>query len=173
MRVSKEIWEQRANNLYERYLNGRIYNSIPAVDDYKSHINKCYIGKSVLDVGAGYQLIKEHLPKDVVYIPIDPFPILKTSIKVSIEESDYKENSFDTVYCFAMLDNVLDLDIALSKIKKYAKMNCVFLTGVNIKPDKYHTIEITEEVLIEKMRPFTIGYKEYITPKVLLIEFIK
>lgn len=173
MKISKEIWNERMNNLNIRRSKEVIKNSVPGVDNYKSHIQKCFIGKNVLDIGCGHEIIRLCLPPGVDYTGIDPFPLRSSVIKMEIEECGYSDNQFETLYAFAMLDNVHDLQKALFHMKRVASKNIVFLTGVNIEPDQYHTIKITEELLIEEMKPYNIGYKEYLHPKIILIEFKK
>lgn len=171
--VSKNVWEERMKNLNDRRAREVIKNSVAGVDNYKSHINKCFIGKNVIDVGCGSQIIKSCLPPGVSYTGVDPFPISPDVAKMEIEECYYKDDLFETLYAFAMLDNVYDLDKALFNMKRISSKNIVFLTGVNIEPDQYHTIKITEEDLVQRMKPFSVGYKEYLHPKILLIEFKK
>lgn len=173
MRVTKNVWHERMNNLIERRKTGTITSQFKAVDDYGTHISKGYIGKTVLDVGCGSMTIKKHLPVTSHYIGIDPFPVSDEVIKMDIEECIFTDESFETVYAFAMLDNVYDLEKAIGHIRRVASKNVMFLTGVNIPVDKYHTIEITEEVITGLMRPFKVNYKEYLHPKILLIEFTK
>lgn len=161
------------NNLNERRSKEVIKNSVAGVDDYKSHVNSCFIGKSVLDIGCGSQIIKSCLPEGVTYQGIDPFPMSEDVIKMEIENCSFPDNYFDTLYAFAMLDNVYDLEASINHMKRVSNKNIVFLTGVNIEPDKYHTIKITEEDLVERMKPFNVGFKKHLHPKILLIEFLK
>ena len=84
-----------------------------------------------------------------------------------------EEHSYETICMFAALDNVFDFKKAIANIKQMATKNALFLTGVNIEPDKFHTIKITEELLINEMKPFRVGNLEYLADKVLLIEFIQ
>ncbi len=175
MKVTEEVWQERMNNLNERRKREVIKNSVPGVDQYGEHIKKAHggIGHAVLDVGCGSSIIKNHLPGHVIYTGIDPFPIGDTVLNMKIEECSFPDNSFDTVYMFAALDNVRDFKKAIEQIKRVCAKNVLFLTGVNIPPDKYHTIEITEKMLLEEMHPFEMGYSEYLHPKILLIEFLK
>jgi len=161
------------NNLLERRKAGAITSQFKHVDDYKGHINKCYVGKTVLDVGCGSMTIKSCLPQETEYTGIDPFPVSDEVIKMNIEECDFPDNTFETLYAFAMLDNLYDLPKAVEQMKRVCTNNIVILTGVNIPPDKYHTIEIKKEELAELMNPFKIGYIEYLHPKIMLIEFLR
>ncbi len=173
-KVSKEVWNERMNNLNVRRSKEVIKNSVPGVDMYGEHIRKGYIGKTVLDVGCGSMIIKKHLPEGTKYAGIDPFPLNDQVRKMEIENCVYIGNAFETVYCFAALDNVYDFDKAVFHMKRVAEVNVMFLTGVEIEPDQYHTIKITEAMLVEAFAPeFEVSYKEYLHPKILLIEFTK
>ncbi len=183
MKVEKSEWEQKAKNLQDRrkFAQTAVVNAakISPISDYKSHIEKCFMGKDILDVGCGSCAINEAL-NDAFnhneinsYTGIDPFPIKPQVLKMQAEKMEFHNGSFDTVYAFAMLDNVEDFNLTVSEMKRVCRKNIVILTGVNIIPDKFHTLMITEEKLIEEMKPFKVGYKEYLAPKVLLIEFIK
>lgn len=179
MKVTRQVWSEKMQNLNDRRAVETIKNSVKGVDDYTSHIKKCYIGSSVLDVGCGSQIIKESLQKLVgdktYYLGIDPFPSSDDVIKTTIEEAPkVLPNNFDTAYCFAALDNVIDFYKAIESFKKLINVNIVFLTGVNIEPDKYHTIKITEELLVDALAPeFGVTYQEYLHPKIWLVEFTR
>jgi len=175
MKVTEDVWLERMNNLNERRKVEVIKNSVPGVDNYSAHIRKAIggIGDIVLDIGCGSCGLKNCLPPETVYVGIDPFPMVPGVEKMKIEECRYGDGYFDTVYMFAALDNVIDFKKAIEQIKRVCHKNVLFLSGVNIPPDKYHTIEITEEALTEEMKPFSVGYKEYLHPKILLIEFIR
>ena len=173
MNVSKDVWLERANNLQERRGKEVIKNSVQGVDDYKSHIYKGWIGKKVLDVGCGSMTIKKHLPLGCSYTGIDPFPLSEEVMNISIEQCNFEENSFETIYAFAMLDNIYDLKTAIENMKRIASKNVMILTGVEIDPDQYHTMKITEPMLNELFYGWMINYKEYLHPKILLIEYWK
>lgn len=175
MQVSKELWKEKMHNLNERRSYEVIKNTVPGVDDYGLHIRKAFggVGSNILDVGCGLCIIKNHVSPVTNYVGIDPFPMKEGVIKMEMEDCTFEDNSFDTVYAFAMLDNVYDLKKTLHHIKRVCRKNVLFLTGVNIEPDKYHTLMLTEELLVEEMKPFSVGYKEYFHPKIMLIEFIK
>jgi hypothetical protein len=67
----------------------------------------------------------------------------------------------------------MDFKKSIEQIKRVCNKNVLFLTGVGIEPDQYHTIKITEAMLIAEMKPFKVGLMEYLAPKILLIEFKK
>lgn len=171
MRVSKEVWEERMNNLNERRNREVIKNVVNGVDDYCSHINSVFIGKKTLDVGCGSMIIKKCLPKDVEYIGIDPYPNNDQVIKMQVEDCTFADNYFETVYCFAMLDNVIDLRKAIEQIKRICAKNVLILTGINIPPDKYHTVEITRYLLDNLFHPFTPNLVRQFHEKIILIEY--
>lgn len=173
MKVEKEIWQERMNNLILRRQTGGSSNSPSKIGDYASHLSKVFVGRSVLDVGCGSMAVKNHLAEGVKYTGIDALPISADVVKTSIEECDFDSNSYDTVIVFAALDNFYDLEKAFSNIKRIAKHNVVFLTGVDIEVDQYHTFKITNDLLIKGMADFKVGYYEELSSNVILIEFIK
>jgi ubiquinone/menaquinone biosynthesis C-methylase UbiE len=173
-KVSEKIWNERMANLRERRTKQTISSPIKGVSEYYTHIRKAsMIGKTVLDVGCGSCEIAKHLPDGTLYVGIDAFPISENVLNMQIENCTFDDNQFETVYAFAMLDNVHDLEKTLQQIKRVAFKNVLFLTGVNIEPDMYHTVKITESLLIDNMKPFKVGYMEYLHPQIMLIEFIK
>lgn len=170
--VTVDVWKERMQNLIDRRKTGTIKSSNSAIGDYASHLSKIELGKSVLDVGAGSGSLRKLMPNGVEYFAIDPFPQNSTVKEAKIEEWQ-PNRTFDTTVMFAALDNVIDFKKAIERIKHHTNKNVLFLTGVGIEPDKYHTIKITEQDLILEMKPFKIGYMKYLAPQVLLIEFIK
>lgn len=81
MKVSTKEWVQATENLNKRRQsvghsddNRSLDN---AIRDYKSHLNKCGVGSSVLDVGCGSQFLKQCLDEGVRYVGIDAFPIVE------------------------------------------------------------------------------------------------
>lgn len=179
--VPKEVWLERMDNLNERRKTEVIRSTYPIVDDYEGHIKKCLIGKNVLDVGCGLQIIKQFLPDDVTYMGIDSFPMVEGTYKYEIEEfgeeNGYLENTFDTVYAFAVLDNLRDLKLGIDNMKRICSKNIVILTGIDCRVDQFHTFSISEAMLSELMEGFTVGYKEWLVSnesiKILLIEYLK
>jgi len=172
MKVSKEIWVQRMDNLNERRKRQEIKNDIKGVDDYCAHVHSCYIGKNVLDVGCGKQVIKQCLPKGTQYWGIDPFPISEGTIKMEIEQCGFPDKYFDTVYAFAMLDNVYDLKMATYNMKRVSSKNVVILTGIDIEPDQYHTVMISMQNLDELFSPMKRTFTKWLLQdKIALIEY--
>lgn len=173
MKVNKETWNERMQNLIVRRSKEEIKGP-PDISNYAAHLSKINIGKYVLDVGCGAMVIQKCLPKNTLYWGVDPFPINERVTKMEAEDlSFFDDHYFDTVFAFAMLDNVHDLQKVISEMKRVCTGNILILTGVDIVPDRYHTIMITEEILIQEMAPFKIGYREKLQEKILLIEFVR
>lgn len=178
MKVDKELWKERINNLIERrktygYGLNDNFKCDNVVADYASHVSKVEIGATVLDVGCGGMSLKKLMPQGVIYKGMDAFPVSSEVLEATIEEVDYPDNAFETIFVFAALDNFQDLDKAFANLKRIASKNIVFLTGVDIEVDKFHTFKITKQLLTDYMAGFSIGYYEELTPKVILIEFLK
>lgn len=174
MKIDVSVWKERMNNLLERRKQAvpsapKPYNII---GDYKRHLSKVQVGRSVLDVGCGGMAIKGMLDEDVHYIGIDAFPVSDEVIEMKIEDCT-QGIKVDTVIAFAVLDGVQDLDKALDNMKNMCMKNVLILTGIDIEPDKFHTFKITEEFLNSRMSDMTVGYKEYFNKNVLLIEYRK
>lgn len=170
--MTKEIWIKKMTNLFSRRSKGNSSSSDRKIGDYYSHVRKCHIGQTVLDVGCGSMHLKTVLPESIKYFGIDAFPVDDSVIEAEIETYKPTE-SIDTVYCFAVLDGVHDIRQALDNIKRIADKNVVILTGIDIEPDNCHTFKITEQLLGLSFDGWKVGHKEYLAPKVLLIEYRK
>ncbi|MBX7227816.1 MAG: class I SAM-dependent methyltransferase [Chitinophagales bacterium] len=162
-------WSEAMSNLMERRKSGIKSSSNNKLSDYKSHLSKINIGHYVLDVGCGDMYVKNFIKGK--YTGIDPFPVNDYVIKMMVEELNFNDKAFDTVICFATLDGVKNKEKAIQEMKRVCKGNIYLLTGIGIEPDKYHTFRIDEKDLINSMKPFKVGYKEYLTKNVALIEF--
>ena len=147
------------------------------VRDYHLHLSKVFVGKSVLDVGCGNQFLKQCLPQDVYYYGLDAFPVCGLTLQGSIEDEEIStalsKMDFETVCAFAVMDNCLDFDKAISNMKQIATKNIVFLTGVNIPADKFHTFELKLSDFDERFTDWKQGYREELTPNVWLLEYKK
>lgn len=141
--------------------------------DYGSHLKKCYVGGSVLDVGCGGQALKQHLPLGTTYMGVDPFPVTNDTAPVMAEDLNPDAHGADTVCCFAALDNVRNLSLALRGIQGCAKKNVIFLTGIGIDPDQYHTQRIDMDFLDAEFYGWKKTVCEQLAPKVYLIEYTK
>lgn len=181
-KTTKSKWESATRNLMERRTTGTKDNDKcdSIVADYGRHLRSFELGRSLLDVGCGDQSIKRLMHvnhPDVKYTGIDAFPVNEEVIEAKIETLDVKKfeaqhGKHDTVVCFAALDSMHDLVKACDNMKKLAKKNIVFLTGIDIEPDQFHTFKITEPLLMELMKGWKVNMSNYLTPKVLLIEFV-
>ncbi|MGL4598535.1 MAG: hypothetical protein ACRCYO_13540 [Bacteroidia bacterium] len=148
-----------------------------AIRDYTTHMNKCGFGKTIIDIGCGRQYLKECLPKNIEYIGIDCFPaegyeLKTTDLKV---EDDFFADTFeaDTIVAFAVLDNCLDFDKAITNMKKVATKNIIILTGIGIPVDQYHTLRLELEDFDQKFIGWKNTVREMVSPKVWLLNFEK
>lgn len=174
MKVSKQTWRERMNNLMERRKSGyKLKNTDTKTGDYKSHLSKVNIGKKVLDVGCGYKIIETLIPVDRIYTGIDPFPSCDGVLPIMIEDNNFTDREFNTTFAFAVLDGVQDFDKTMSEIQRVTSDNIVLLTGVNIPADKYHTFELTEDIIASRLPEFKLNYREELAPRVLLLEYIR
>lgn len=179
LKAKEEDWERATAELRARGPRNNVGESREQayIRDYKHHMSKVFVGKSVLDVGCGAQFLKTCLPEGVDYLGIDAFPIELESFKGNIEsESTFnvlKSLDFETICAFAVMDNCLDFDKAISNMKHIATKNIVFLTGVDIPVDKFHTFELTLKDFDERFTDWKQGYREMVAPKVWLLEYLK
>jgi len=176
MRVEKETWLNRMQNLMNRRSSSSSVSGPPnKLSNYGDHLSKVHIGKSVLDVGCGSMAIKDALPEGVIYVGLDPFPVSSVVIDGMIETDGIEKQlpPIDTVVCFAVMDGCMDFTKACDNIKKIAKENVVFLTGIGIDPDQYHTHRLE----LAHYRKAFEGWKETLceklAEKVYLIEYTK
>ena len=175
MLVSEETWKEKMQNLMDRRELGTIGTSANAnkVRDYASHLSKVFIGGSVLDVGCGDMSIKKLLP-DVLYSGLDAYPVSEDVFGGEIEDN-YAVEFFEveTIIAFAVMDGVQDFDKAIENIKLIAQKNIVFLTGVNIPPDRYHTLELKLSDFDYRFSDWKKTYQEEIVKNVYLLEYTK
>lgn len=179
MKVTPEQWREAMNNLMERRQLQSERSATPLnVYDYKGHLMKCFVGKSVLDVGCGDGSIKEYLSDSVRYVGIDAFPSKNKSYIYEgfIDDDDDMDSyiryrDFETVIAFAVLDGVRDFDSAIINMKAIAQKNIIILTGLDIPVDKYHTFELQMEDFDSRFTDWDKSYCEEIAPKVWLMEF--
>lgn len=160
----------------ERRQLGTIGHSAAAdkVRDYKAHLSKVFIGKSVLDVGAGDCSIKPYLPSGTAYHPIDAFPVNDSVLKMEVESELFQlVGMHDTIIAFAVMDGVRDFDKAIENMKQIAWRNIIFLTGVNIPPDRYHTHELKLSDFDYRFADWKKTHSEEIVKNVLLLEYTR
>ena len=177
MEVSKEDWIKATENLNKRRKqrqsnddNSTLSN---AIRDYKSHIDKCGYGKSVLDVGCGGQFLKQCIKDGVEYIGIDAFPIVDGTVELAIEDNEVLKYSVDTVCAFAVLDNCRDFYKACENMKAIAKRNIIILTGIGIEVNEFHTFKLELEHFETAFNGLECTHKEEISPKVYLLCYQK
>lgn len=174
MKVSKETWLERMQNLMNRRKSSSPPSAPNKLSDYGSHLSKVNIGSSVLDVGCGGMAIRSLLPDGVKYVGLDPFPVSGEVIDGMIETIKPKSlPPIDTVLCFAVMDGCQDFEKAIENIKKIARKNVVFLTGVGIDPDQYHTFRIELSDYRKAFDGWKETYCEALTEKVYLLEYTK
>jgi len=92
-------------------------------------LSKKYIGKSVLDVGAGSGALVDIIPNSV---GIDLAPQHARVIKGDITEIDYNDNSFDTVFALEILEHLDDqtLKSGLGEVKRVLKKGGYFIASM-------------------------------------------
>lgn len=176
MKVSVKEWVQATENLNKRRQSSGHADDNRSLDnairDYKSHLKKCGVGSSVLDVGCGSQFLRQCLDEGVKYHGIDAFPIVEYTHKLSIEDADktvLSNDSFDTVCAFAVLDNCRDFYLACENMKRIARQNVIILTGIGIEVDQYHTHKLEHEHFDKAFSDWDCTHKEEISPKVWLL----
>ena len=174
MKATQEAWKSATANLRIRQIergtlddNRELPNTLR---DYRLHIQKCGVGKSVLDVGCGNQFLKTQLPIGTKYVGIDAFPIDGIdTIEMSIEDDKATKLRVATVCCMAVLDNCLDFNKAIENIKKIAKKNVIILTGIDIEVDQYHTLKLQLEDFKNVFSDWNQTHYEELEPKVWLL----
>ena len=176
MKVSVKEWVQATENLNKRRQSSGHADDNRSLDnairDYKSHLNKCGVGSSVLDVGCGSQFLKQCLDEGVRYTGIDAFPIVEGTFNISIEECKEgwaNDLPHDTVCAFAVLDNCRDFYLACDNMKRIARQNVIILTGIGIEVDQYHTHKLEHEHFDKAFSDWDCTHKEEISPKVWLL----
>lgn len=173
MKTTKKEWETKLNNLHTRTKGISSEYQI----DYKSLLKKVHIGKRVLDVGCGTCWLKNYLPKEIKYRGLDA--VLKPEhsfidvIIGDIEGIWGMNNNFETLFVFAALDGMRDLNKAFDSMKNICSKNIVILTGINIEPDIYHTHLITEEFLDSQMEGWEKTTRVQVHQKIIFLEYTK
>jgi len=176
MNTTKEIWEQATYNLRNRGVRSTVGESVEAIRirDYAAHLSKVYVGESLLDVGCGDQFIKKCIDTKVRYIGLDAFPIHADTFEGNIESDEaVKLFEVDTICAFAVMDGCLDFDKAIENMKQIAQKNIVFLTGVDIPVDKFHTFKLQLSDFDYRFSDWNKTYAEEIATKVWLLEYTR
>lgn len=164
--------ERRKNEPWKED-NRKLDNTIR---DYRTHLNKCGIGTSIIDVGCGRQYLKECLPPYIKYIGVDAFPAdgyEDVTYKMKAEEQIFTMFVADTVVAFAVLDNCQNFHQAIKNMKLVANRNIIILTGIGIEPDEYHTMRLELSDFDDAFSDWPCTYKEEVSPKVWLLNFKK
>lgn len=179
LKAKQEDWEAATAALRARGPRNNVGESREQayIRDYKHHLSKVFVGKSVLDVGCGAQFLKTCLPDHVAYYGLDAFPTEEMKEKTWVgnieDDSTVKLFSVETICAFAVMDNCLDFDKSISNMKQIATKNIVFLTGVDIEIDRFHTFELSLNDFDERFSDWKQGYREMVAPQVWLLEYIK
>jgi hypothetical protein len=173
MKTTIEDWKTKLYNLHNRTKGISSEHQI----DYKNLLKKVFIGKDVLDVGCGTCWLKNYLPKETLYVGLDaiqrPEHINGKVIINSIEDVWAFAHKYETLFVFAALDGMRNLETALDKMKEISQKNIVILTGINIPPDQYHTHLITEEFLDAQMEGWKKTTRVQVHPKIIFLEYTK
>jgi hypothetical protein len=143
--VSDKDWKRVNDNLNKWRKNRK---SPPNLDLYKKVVSMVHVGKSVLDVGGGPQILANCLPANTVYRGFDPFPLSADVASISPEQLNDSNCSFDTVFMLSALDNVKDIELSLKGLKHTAIENIVILTILGVPKDKYHTHSVERQDLV-------------------------
>jgi len=150
--------------------NARLSESIR---NYKAHLDKCYVGRSVLDVGCGHQYLKQCLPPGTSYLGMDAFPVVPNTFHAAIDELNFMCPPVETVCCFATLDGVRDFDIACERMKEIATKNIIILTGIGIEVNQYHTHRLEFEDFDRAFGDWNNTVRHMVSDKVWLLEYAR
>lgn len=144
-------------NYYDKYWNKNINGGMLYLPPQWTEENllwhleffKNYIGKTVLDVGAGDGTFLNFLASKTTIIKkavaselsIKALEIGKNKYKNLIFEQEdleslsFQDNSFDTVFAIEVIEHLLDIDRCLSEINRVLKKNgffCITTTDFNL-----------------------------------------
>lgn len=170
MNVPVQLWQNKMNNLHYRPQGISSEHQI----NYPELLKKVFIGKTVLDVGCGDCWLQKLLPAGVSYAGLDAFPKSEDVFLGRIEDCEFEDNSFETLFVFAALDGMQDLDKAFANMKRICSKNIVILTGINIPPDHLHTFEITLDYIRSQFRhELEETYFQKLHPRIVFIEYTK
>ena len=177
MKADLKTWIKATENLNDRRkTSGALHLATEPSKDYISYIEKCGVGKSVLDVGCGSQTLRLCLPEGTIYKGLDAFPIANTNTyDMAIEEVNWKDGSIDTICAFAVLDNCRDFYKACANMIRLANKNIIILTGIGIDVDKFHTFRLEFEHFDKAFKDsgFELTVKENLYTKVWLLNYQK
>jgi len=182
MKVPVNIWAERLQNLIDRrktvgHTNDNFRVEQP-VADYAAHMRRVEIGATLLDVGCGSMHLKNCIPPEVEYYGMDAVPLDSTVFEGMIESpmtvlEFTAERPVDTVCAFAVMDGCQDFDVACSNIKLIARKNAVFLSGIGINPDQFHTHRLELSDYRRNFEGWTERTCVEVGPKVYLLEYTR
>jgi len=164
-------------NLRNRRASGHVSTSKL---DYKELLSHCHVGNSVLDVGCGDMHLKKCLPDQINYFGLDPFPVDDTvNIWWPIETESIPLkclamlSMINTVCAFAVMDGCKDFNKACHNMQILAGTNVIFLTGIGIDPDQYHTLRLELSDFDEAFSGWKNTVRMEVSPKVWLLEYTR
>lgn len=135
--------------------------------DYTSHLSKCGVGLTLIDVGCGSQDLLHCLPQHKKYVGIDSEPAYgyeDQTVKLNVEDPFFTTFDAETVVMFNVLDNWLDFDLACQNMKKVATKNIIVLTDLS---------KLTLEDFDRNFSDWNNTVREEISPKVWLLNYNK
>lgn len=178
-KVSTEVWTTAQANLQKR----RDVTGLPDPKTkpyYCELLQKCYVGKTLLDVGCGNQQLKSCL-SETEYFGMDAFPIVEGTIEVAIDEINefwfsHELNTsigkpIETVCAFAVLDGVRDFSLACQNMKLIAEKNIIILTGIGIEVDPLHTLKLELEDFRTEFHNWKETVCHIVSPKLYLLDY--
>lgn len=171
MKVDQQTWQKKLDNLHSRPKGITSENQV----DYKNLLKLVSIGKNVLDVGCGTCWLRKLMPIGTEYTGMDAYGKFASDMVVveTIEHSCAPDGFYDTIFVFAALDGMKDIKKAIEQMKRIARNNIVILTGINIEPDLYHTVKITEEFLNAEFQDWKLTVRKQVHEKIIFLEYTK
>lgn len=125
-------WDQKEIIRYHKQTKRKYSGEIIAQELIK--LVKKYIGKSVLDVGAGNGALINQIPNAK---GMDLVPKNKSITKAGIEAIPFKDKSFDTMFCTDVLEHLNDkiLNQGLKEVYRVLKSDGYFIITVPYDED--------------------------------------
>ena len=142
---------------YDRYwleqMNGGVHNALPewTKENLEWHFNffREFIGQELLDIGAGDGTFLNYVSERIdVGTQSTALEISKSAIEKgtkkhpnimfqenAIERMEFEQNAFDTVFAIEVVEHLLDIDQALSRVNAVLKKGgffCVTTTDFNL-----------------------------------------
>ncbi len=111
---------------------------------------------SILDIGVGGKVLEKLLPEDIKYTGLDFDFSLRPDVQGNIESLPFKNNSFDIVTCFEVLEH-LPFDkfvFILKEIKRVSKGKAIIsLPYANLKFKFSSYLPIVHDISIQCLIP--------------------